>query len=86
VNNYRRSARLPVTDAEEREYHRKMEEMTRKRGYLNLAQAHALAATDCPLGCGCWGCVQTKESNAERIAMRDAKRKAAAIAREEAAA
>jgi hypothetical protein len=58
---------MPVTtqdeherDRQERHYHAAMARLTEARGHLNLAQAHALAAKDCPKGCGCSGCVSTR--------------------------
>lgn len=56
-------------DANERAYNAGMAKLTAERGYLNLSQAHALAAQDCGRGCPCEGCRMTRlEREAERAA------------------
>lgn len=65
-------------DTNERAYHRAMARLTAERGYLNLSQAHTLAAQDCPRWCGCKGCTSTR---AEATEQRAAKAKRVALAR-----
>lgn len=63
-------------DADERRYATSMARMCSERGHLNLAQAYALAAQDCPQDCPCTSCSDIREEReAER--RRKAKRKAA---------
>lgn len=47
-----------------------MARLTEERGYLNLSQAHALAARDCPRGCPCQGCEATRAEAEVSRAMR----------------
>lgn len=65
---------MSTQDKQERNYHRAMANLTKARGYLNLAQAHALAAKDCPRGCGCSGCESTQR---DARAAREAKERRA---------
>lgn len=59
-----------------------MAKLTASRGYLNLSQAHALAAQDCPRGCDCLGCRRTR---ADADEARGARQKRASKARREVA-
>lgn len=67
------------TDPQERAYWAGMARLASERGFLNLSQAYALAALDCPEKCGCPGCLQTKAEVAEAIERR--KRTWARVAR-----
>ena len=59
----------PQSFPEDPAVNRAMAGFTAERGYLNLSQAHELAAKDCPRGCACRGCESTRrEREAEKAA------------------
>ncbi len=61
----------PWTDADERRYHRGLAKLCLRAGKGNLAQSHMLAAHDCPKGCGCKGCCETRRDAAVTAARRE---------------
>jgi len=66
----------PTQDEQDRRFNAAMSRVCKERGYLNLAQAHALAAKDCPRGCRCDGCAEVKRDSAERRERREMARTA----------
>lgn len=53
---------VSATQAHDRCYELAMARLCEERGYLNLAESHLVQARDCPKGCGCAGCRNTRRA------------------------